>query len=294
MTVEFNVEAYLEALPSNTTDIEITHKGLTRCPDLLRFGQLVKLTLDHNLLTELPPLPATLRDLHCGNNRLTELPPLPDYLRILNCESNPLAFLPPLPARMKHLYCSKNKLEALPPLPPELIELVCSHTNITELPPLPPTLTYLYCGRNNLSKLPPLPPTLTYLYCASTQLTCLPPLPDGLLTLMCVSNEKLLFLPMLPAATNAWRVYTNNPHLIYHQLSNIGIGAQSIKQLINAQNIILRRFKFTFYCLKYKRQLREWLWDKVRRPNVERRYHPDNVIRLLEEGVAIDDLDQYL
>lgn len=88
-------------------------------------------------LTSLPPLPANLRELNCGNNNLTELPALPKGLQILNC--------------------AENKLTSLPYLPPNLVRLICTNNNLTKLPALPASLRVLECSHNKLISLPKLP-----------------------------------------------------------------------------------------------------------------------------------------
>jgi len=37
----------------------------------------------------------------------------------------------------------------------------------------------------------------------------------------------------------------------------------------------------TFYCLKYKTKLRNWLWVKICLPKIEKIYHPNNLNELL-------------
>ena len=37
------------------------------------------------------------------------------------------------------------------------------------------------------------------------------------------------------------------------------------------QNIqILNNFRYLYYCLKFKKQLRKWLWEKVKKPNIQK------------------------
>jgi hypothetical protein len=58
------------------------------------------------------------------------------------------------------------------------------------------------------------------------------------------------------------------------------------------QNIrILNNFRDLYYCLKFKKQLRKWLWEKVREPNAMRQYSP---IYLIENLGDEDDLDAVL
>jgi hypothetical protein len=66
-----------------------------------------------------------------------------------------------------------------------------------------------------------------------------------------------------------------------------------IIEMRNKNNIIIR-FKELFYVLKYKKQLRDWLWVRIREPKIRNKYHPDNLIKLLEdqENLTLDQLDE--
>jgi hypothetical protein len=58
------------------------------------------------------------------------------------------------------------------------------------------------------------------------------------------------------------------------------------------QNIrILNKFCDLYYCLKFKKQLRKWLWEKVREPNAMKQFSP---IYLIENLGDDDDLDTVL
>jgi len=167
--MQFNIEKYLNSLPLDTTEIDVSGKGLTYLPDLSRFKQLIYLYCYGNQLTELPPLNNTLTHLYCFGNKLTELPPLNNNLKYLSCHRNNLTELPPLNNNLEYLDCFGN--------------------NLTKLPPLNNNLNYLSCARNQLTELPPLNNTLTHLYCYSNQLTWLPPLNNELQGLICYHNN---------------------------------------------------------------------------------------------------------
>ena len=53
---------------------------------------------------------------------------------------------------------------------------------------------------------------------------------------------------------------------------------------------ILKRAKFTYYCLKFKHKFRSWLWEKVRKPKIEAKYHPKNMEKLIANYNLDDDL----
>lgn len=58
----------------------------------------------------------------------------------------------------------------------------------------------------------------------------------------------------------------------------------------------IKRFRELFYALKYKQQFRDLLWVKVREPKIRAKYHPDNLIKILEgrDDLDIDELDELM
>jgi hypothetical protein len=46
-----------------------------------------------------------------------------------------------------------------------------------------------------------------------------------------------------------------------------------------------------YYCLKFKKQLRKWLWEKVREQNAKNLYNPNYLIENLGDE---DDLNTFL
>jgi len=192
-------------------------------------------------------------------------------LRVLHCSNNQLTHLPNLPSTLKCLNCSNNKLKHLPTLPFTLTYLCCNKNQLTQLPTLPSTLTDLYCSYNQLTQLPTLPSTLRELFCNFNQLTQLPPLPS---TLTCLNFHNNL----LP--------FDNEKNVIYLN--------EYVIQMRNKINIMIR-FKELFYTLKYKSKFRDWLWVHIREPKIRNKYHPDNLIKLLEdrENLTLDELDEF-
>ena len=260
--MEFNIEEFLNSLPLDTTEIDVSGKGLTYLPDLSRFKQLTKLDCYFNQLTELPPLNNNLTHLSCSGNQLTELPPLNDNLTILECYHNQLTELPPLNNTLKVLDCSFNKLTELPPLNNKLERLYCYHNQLTELPHLNNNLTHLYCHHNQLTELPPLNNNLTQLYCHHNQITELPPLNNNLQGLICYHNN----------------MYNENIEKYKNDYCNI--------KIIQT----LRNFRNTYYLLKFKKYFKRWLWEKVREPKIMAKFHPSH-LNALEET---DDLEVFL
>ena len=254
--MNFNsIEEYFAQIPDDIETIGVQIQT-HYLPDLSRFYKLTELQCIYNQLTQLPTLPPTLKYLSCCHNQLTQLPTLPPTLIML--------------------YCSNNQLTQLPTLPPTLTMLLCSYNQFTQLPTLPPTLTDLYCYNNQLSQLPSLPSTLKYLVCCNNQLTQLPTLPSTLLHLDCRNN-------LFPY-----------DHEIHDEIYDRTNKTKYIIQMTNKNNIIIR-FKELFYALKYKKKFRHLLWVHIREPKIRTKYHPDNLIKMLEdrENLTLDELDEF-
>ena len=152
----------------------------------------------------------------------------------------------------------------------DILILNVSGRGITSLPDLTrfKNLQKLYCFNNELTSLPSLPQNLQKLYCCSNKLTLLPTLPENL-KILSYSNIAIY----KPVNSNSLINYRNN--LI------------QIKQ--NVQ--ILNNFRHLYYCLKFKKQFRTWLWEKVREPNAKKLYDPNYLVENLGED---DDLDTFL
>jgi hypothetical protein len=54
---------------------------------------------------------------------------------------------------------------------------------------------------------------------------------------------------------------------------------------------ILNKFRYLFFSLKFKKQLRKILYEKIREPKIRIKYHPMHLINNLGEN---DDLDDFL
>jgi len=164
-----------------------------------------------------------------------------------------------------------------------LKKLNCSNNKLTSLPTLPQKLKYLYCYNNKLTSLSTLPQNLKRLYCFNNKLTSLPTLPQNLEELSCYNNE-LTSLPTLPQNLECF-VYCYNP--IYEIVNNDSL--IKIKQNI----VILNNFRYLYYCLKLKKKLRKWLWEKVREPKINKMYNPMNLIKILGNEKSDEDYDYF-
>ena len=242
-----------------TTDIETYLNSLPN--DILTLN--INMSFD-KCITSLPDLTRfqNLQGLNCSNNKLTSLPYLPQSLKILYCSDNELTSLPDLTKleNLQLLNCYNNKLTTLPSLPQSLKTLHCSYNKLTTLPDLTifQNLKTIHCDNNKLTSLFSLPQNLEGLYCSHNELTTLPSLPQNLKTLHCFNNH-------------IYKIVDSNSLF-------------QIKQNIQ----IVNNFRQLYYCLKFKKHLREWLWKKVREPKIKKLYNP---IYLVENLHEYDDLD---
>ena len=111
----------------------------------------------------------------------------------------------------------------------------------------------------------------------------MPTLPQNLITLFCYTN-KLTGMPTLPQ--NLIRLYfENNP--IFEIVNHTSLIE------INRDIRTLNNFRHMYRSLKFKKKFRKWLL-KSKELQIRQRCHPSKVIKLLEEGVDIDDLASYL
>jgi hypothetical protein len=89
-------------------------------------------------------------------------------------------------------------------------------------------------------------------------------------------------------------LFCNHNLLPFDQEKNMTNMIEYIIQMRNETNIMIR-FKELFYALKYKSKFRNWLWVHIREPKIRNKYHPDNLIKLLEdrENLTLDELDVF-
>lgn len=187
----FSIVDYLDQLPDNTTEIDVSNKAIGGLPSLIRFVHLETLKCSNNIIESLPELPESLLRLFCGDNPINHLRQLPSNLQILSCVQTHITELPPLPETLTHLYCSNCMLSGeFPRLHEGLKVLNFSMNRITSITNLPSTLEELFCSQNRLTALPvPLPPQLTLLYCHRNRLVEIPPLPNSITNLSCYENN---------------------------------------------------------------------------------------------------------
>jgi hypothetical protein len=64
--------------------------------------------------------------------------------------------------------------------------------------------------------------------------------------------------------------------------------------LLRNKGLLLHNVKTLFYSLKYKKNLRHFLWERVRRPKIEAKYHPSNLQKMMDELNENDDFTELL
>jgi len=207
------METYLDSLPEDTEEIDVSDKGLTHL-DVTRFKNLQILFCSYNQLTSLH-FNENLQELYCSHNQLTSLHS----------------------KKLKDLYCSNNQLTSLY-LNENLKELYCSGNHLTSL----------YLNEN-----------LEFLFCCN----------NDLYSLHLNANLKKFY-------------YADNP--IYE------ITKHNDKNISRKKIQILNNFRCLYYCLKFKKQFRDWLWVRIREPKIRTRYSHEYLVEHLQDN----DLEEFL
>jgi len=169
--------------------------GLAAVPAIDHLARLERLDVGGNALVELPPVPASLRELYIYDNQLERLPALP-RLRVLDANRNRLVELPPLDG-IDFVYAASNRLVAPPamtgcryvnlggnplerlPRDPAIEELRLEDAALASLPASIAELVNLrelHLRGNRLTALPTLPLKLRVLDLRGNQLDDLPDL----------------------------------------------------------------------------------------------------------------------
>jgi hypothetical protein len=64
---------------------------------------------------------------------------------------------------------------------------------------------------------------------------------------------------------------------------------------INTQLQVIDKFRFTFYSLKYKKRLRDFLWEKVREPKIQAQFNPQHILERMTEETNLDEfMDEWV
>jgi len=147
ISMMFNIETYLDLLPEDIEQINVSFKDITYL-DVTRFKKLKVLFCNYNELISLK-LNENLKKLYCNNNKLTSLQ-LNEKLETVHCNNNVLTSLK-LNEKIKKLNCSNNQLTTLQ-LNKNLQGLYCRNNQFTSLH-LNENLKELFCEHNKLTSL---------------------------------------------------------------------------------------------------------------------------------------------
>jgi hypothetical protein len=113
-------------------------------------------------------------------------------------------------------------------------------------------------------------------------------LPETLKRLFC-TNNKLTLLPTLPQNL---KILSYSNIAIYKPVNSNSLINYRINLIQIKKNVqIINNFRHLYYCLKFKKQFRKWLWEKVREPSAKKLYNPNYLVDNLGDE---DDLDIFL
>lgn len=305
-------------LPDSLEELELYYcYNLHSIPKLPRGLKRLKIYRNNRPLS-LPELPPGLETLILFGMRLAALPVFPHSLKRLQLHDvfiENTVILPALPDSVEILQLEYSgnfyigAITNITSLPPNVKNLECANVSELDLPPkLPETLLILVvCGCELLS-IPELPPHLTLLDCSNNHLTTIPALPNSLLYLSCYCNN-LVALPKITGPLKHLNFENNRlivmPKRLPHTLKYLRFNGCQIKRdeggyynqytmhECHAGNNELdkwKEFRIRDCAALLKPRFVAWLW-KARESIAKRRYHPDRIKDLLDQGVDIDDFD---
>jgi hypothetical protein len=105
---------------------------------------------------------------------------------------------------------------------------------------------------------------LQILHCSHNQLTSLH-CNENLQTISCSNNPVYEFISIK-------NIYINNNYQMKPRLK------------------ILNNFRYLYYCLKFKKRFRDWLWIRIREPKIREKYSYDYLVANLHEDTDLDEL----
>ena len=106
-----------------------------------------------------------------------------------------------------------------------------------------------------------------------------------------LSGKNLTYLPNLSRFKNLQKL-----HISVNEFPESS--DDELPEILNAeQRNVANRFikcRFRIMCLKYKRHFRRWLWERVRLPKIERDYHPDKLLEVLNKMENPEDEEAFM
>lgn len=198
----------MQCIRKHSDELDLSRLNLTSIPTFFP-GWLQKLKLNHNNLTEIPPMPVGLIRLNLDDNALSALPSLKSTnLKYLSFRDNNVTMMPDLPNSLEMLYACRNNMHLLPKLPDSIKILYLNENQLVEIHQLPAALVLFSATDNQLTFISQCPGSLNSLFLARNKLTQLSGLPGTLQTLDAEDN-KLLDLPALPGNLRSLNVGFN-------------------------------------------------------------------------------------
>ncbi len=221
----------------------------------------------------LSSLPNNIDYIDLSFKKLNEIPDLSRFtnLKELNVSYNYIKYIPKIDT-IKILNCNNNDIEYISEMP-NLELLNCATNNLQYLPSFK-NLRVLYCNFNKLTSLPKLD-NIEYLRCTNNLINNISYY-KNIKFIDCSFNNIYYFHEKYCDVQVFYNI--NNP--LYYNLDH----RKSIK--------IINKFRFLYYLLKCKYKLIKLLW-KIREDIVKTKYHPNNLIKLLENSED-NDLEQIL
>jgi hypothetical protein len=103
------------------------------------------------------------------------------------------------------------------------------------------------------------------------------------------SNNQLFLSHSLPE--NLEKMIRDNLNFLYDsprtQINNLIFNNNLV--IINIKINILNKFRYLYYCLKFKKQFRYWLWEIVKKPIIENKFNPKYLIEnIVDENTDLD------
>lgn len=255
---------------------DLSETGISILPNFSTlFTTITELDIRFNKLTNIDILVnmTQLKKLFCSRNRLNSIPIIPS-LTFLDCYGNPDIKRIGYYENLLELHCQYCSIEEIVSMP-KLLFMTCCKNNLTRLNSFR-SLRELTCMGNPIKELSFMP-FLQKLKIMCTQITHLPELKsltylegsECLITTGFLHNEMTeIYCPSL--------FDTIGDHNLYESSMDRCILRNRCNQIV--------RFRELYYSLKYKSQLRNFLWERVRRPKLEMYYHPERLLAFLEEN----------
>lgn len=263
---------YFDQISKDLENISLIDKKINFIPNLLRFTNLITLTLLRCSIKSLSTLPNSLETLIITRSELEYLP---------NLENT----------RLIEILCSHNNLKSLPKFPNTLRSLNVSYNKLTTITDLPHSLEDVILSSNQLEKIKYFPNNARIINVNYNFLTELPTVPEKTNELMC-NHNKLVSMPEIKSY-NMWYLCFNCEVHGFFRCNEEGYHNKiEVKEIIKKINLV-NKFKSTYYHLLCRTKLRRWLWEYVREPKIRELYHPNKLNKLLE-NVNEDDLEEVL